>query len=147
MIGRSMKRPNRAPRDAEQLIQSVLEAANRPLSAYDIRDAAADARERISIPQVYRVVTRLAALGRIRRVETLNAYMIGSSASDAVGICRTCATTISVPIGDLPQQIKDLMGLHGFAAEDIIVEVQGHCSSCLAQAGQAGTASSSRRTH
>lgn len=125
---------HRPARDADHLIEALLDAAARPLSAYDIRDTALADGDRISIPRIYRVVARLMAKGRVRRVETLNAYMAGAAGKDIIAICRHCASVTPVPIGDIAQQIRDILASRGFTVEDIMVEAQGRCRFCLAKA-------------
>lgn len=133
MIARTHKR-QRPARDADQLIEALLAAATRPLSAYDIHDFALASGEHIPIPRIYRVVARLIAEGRARRVETLNAYMAGAAGKDIIAICRHCASVTPVPIGDLAQQIRNILASKGFAVEYIIVEAQGRCQFCLGKA-------------
>jgi len=131
MIGRSPRPLHRPAMDADRLVHAVLMASERPLSAYDIRDAAMEARQRLSIPLIYRAVARLMAKGRVRRVETLNAYMVRTSDCEAVAICRLCGATMAVPAGDLAQRIAALLAPTGFVAEQVVIEAQGRCSHCL----------------
>jgi Fur family zinc uptake transcriptional regulator len=121
----------RRTHESDHLVEAVLGAAKKPLSTYEIRDCIVAGGERISVPQIYRVVARLEAKQRIRRVETLNAYITGGAHEDAVAICKHCATATPMPIGDLMQQVSALIRARGFKIEDVIIEARGRCARCL----------------
>ncbi len=129
-MGSPHKPRHRPAREADHLIEALLCGAARPLSAYDIHDLALVDGEHIPVPRIYRMLARLIAEGRVRRVETLNAYMAGAAGKDIIAICRYCAAVIPVPIGDLARQVGDILASHGFAVEDITLEAQGRCRFC-----------------
>ncbi len=123
-------RRRRQQRDADHLVETTLRAATGPLSTYEIRDRIVAGGDRISVPQVYRIVARLVAAARIRRVETLNGYIPGAG-GDALAICRHCSSVTRVPIGGLMQQLSAFIGAQGFEIDDIIIEARGRCARCL----------------
>lgn len=128
-------RSRRRIQDGDRLVEAALGAVGKPLSAYEIRDHLLAGGDRISIPQVYRIVARLLAKQRIRRVETLSGYILGGGRDDAILICMTCGSATPVPIGQLAEQLSLLMEERGFEIHDIIVEGRGRCHQCLRMKG------------
>ncbi len=130
MMVAGAERRRRQRHDADHLVEQTLRAAAGPLGTYEIRDRIVAGGNRISVPQVYRIVARLVAAARIRRVETLNAYIAGGGSHDALAVCRHCASATRVPIGDLARQLSASIGAQGFEIEDVVIEARGRCARC-----------------
>ena len=70
------------PTGNDRLVFEVLRAADGPVSAYDIMDRLKPDRPRIAPTTVYRALEHLIRAGRVRRIESLNAYLPASQTSD-----------------------------------------------------------------
>ena len=63
-----------APAGNDQLVFGVLRAANGALSANDIMDLLKPDRPRIAPTTVYHALEHLIRAGRVRRIESMNAF-------------------------------------------------------------------------
>ncbi|MGC4252317.1 MAG: transcriptional repressor [Sphingobium sp.] len=115
---------------------SAILTANGPLSAYDIADATARAGSSLVPNQVYRTLARLIEQGRVQRIESLNAYLRREGDADACLICDDChhVHMIAMP-PDLRSCMGEVAGGTGFAVEQHVIEIHGHCADCLARMG------------
>lgn len=118
----------RTSAELETIVLSILRASPRPLGAYVIARKSRSLGAPMAPNQVYRVLERLR--GRVRRVETLNAYFEDTGDEPAIAICRCCgrAQTFQVELGDRVARLgRDV----GFRASRTIIEVYGKCSDCV----------------
>ena len=81
------------------LILSILEQADRPLTAYAIQAQAAATGIQLYPTQIYRTVRRLVAEERVTRIETANAYIAWRTTTDAIAVCSSCGRAFPFPIG------------------------------------------------
>ena len=94
MIMRAGTRQRRT-HDSDHLVEAVLGATKTPLSTYDIRDSIVAGGDRISIPQIYRVVARLVA-NAIKFTENGSIKIVGERRGDTVAISIS-DTGIGIP--------------------------------------------------
>jgi Fur family zinc uptake transcriptional regulator len=124
----------RSPEELEALVMDALTTINAPLSAYDIADIAKRGGSPVVPNQVYRTLGRLIEQGRAQRIESLNAYLPRRGPADACLICDDCHRIHMFDVPDLRSCMGELAGAAGFALEQRVVEVHGHCPDCLASA-------------
>lgn len=77
--------------------------------------------------QVYRALDRLGP--RIRRIETLNAYVKSSGTLGAITIGRRCGCTNALGI-EIDAEIDRLCKSVDFGGGPVIAEVSGLCPRC-----------------
>lgn len=112
-------------------ILSILERADRPLTAYAIQAQAADAGVPLYPTQIYRTVRRLVAEKRLTRIETANAYIIRDAAADMTAVCSGCGRAFPLRIGRRLEELSDAVKTSGFVASSIVVEAIGRCRQCM----------------
>ncbi|KTF68275.1 hypothetical protein ATB93_14825 [Sphingomonas sp. WG] len=122
--------PRRAPGVAEARVVALLTGANRPISAYDIVHRCTAEGHPIAPTQVYRVLARLMAQGRVFRVETLAAYMLWRAPFDMCLICDGCHAIQLLPCPELPAQLAAQAQRLGFRPARLIIESHGRCAEC-----------------
>lgn len=125
---RSRSRRSSGQNDA--LVLSLLKAADRPVSAYDIVDLASRSGTRLVANQVYRTIARLIGQRMVKRIETLNAYVSAGTGADLCLVCSRCrgVDLVEAPalIRSLRQSIMDARFDHAGG----LVEVSGLCADC-----------------
>lgn len=115
----------------------ALQMQARPMSAYELLDVVR--AEGISAPlTVYRALERLISEGRVRRVESLSAYLVCSDfsaqESTVFMICERCK---AVSLLEPPAFVGDIQTIalaQGFAIKATSMEIKGVCRSCAAKA-------------
>lgn len=123
-----------------EIVFECLEAQRRPLGAYEIL-AAVRHHGINSAMTVYRALDRLRAAGRVRKIESLNAFMAvpaDMETSDlhkilGVTICDQCGTVS--PFWDdalAPLLAKDV---HQFDIQSLTLELHGFCNDCRPPSG------------
>ncbi len=128
------------PRDLtrnQDLVLKTLNAADTPLSAYDILDRLRS--EGIRAPlQVYRALEKLVDGGLAHRLESLNAFVCCANAerhartggTAAFAICEDCGHVDEFADEVVEQRLKDWAAAHGFAPTRTTIELRGHCKDC-----------------
>lgn len=124
------RRPKRRPEDIEAAIEAILSESLRPLSAYQVNAATFERGEPITPMQIYRTFERLIEAGRVRRIETLAAYVITNRSIDAFAICRTCGRVLGMSLGIVMDEIADQCDRLGFSANRYVIETTGICANC-----------------
>ena len=132
-------KPLRSPRrrnacENEALVMHAIATANAPLSAYDIARATCRTGSPMVPAQVYRSLTRLIERGQVLRIESLNAYLRRDGESDACLICEDCNHVRMIAMPVLRACMGEVADGTGFAVEQCVIEVRGHCPDCLARA-------------
>ncbi|HEV2599547.1 transcriptional repressor [Sphingopyxis sp.] len=117
----------RTPAELETIVLSILRASPRPLGAYVIARQSRSLGVPLAPNQVYRILDRLR--GRVRRVETLNAYCEVAGDGGAIMSCRACGHTATLAI-DLDDRLSRVCGAIGFRPDRTIVEIVGLCAAC-----------------
>jgi Fur family transcriptional regulator, zinc uptake regulator len=126
--------------DNDQLVFGVLRLANGPLSAYDILERLKPDRPRIAPTTVYRALEHLIRAGRVRRIESLNAYLAATDAGDRAfvfAICDDCGRVQERDAGVEVGRITKALARGGFRPSHPMVEVHGRCGDCHTAGGKA----------
>jgi Fur family zinc uptake transcriptional regulator len=125
-------------------VLSAIRAAGRPLGAYElIARLEGKLGRRVGPPTVYRTLDHLCRAGLVVRLESLNAFMARNDPAaprgDAIFICGDCRSAQEVVNPQLRGLLEhNAMGL-GFRIERRIVEIEGTCARCLADADAEAT--------
>tara|TARA_X000000950_G_C13423775_1_gene461149 strand:+ start:133 stop:531 length:399 start_codon:yes stop_codon:yes gene_type:complete len=119
----------------QRLVMGVLEKEPHPMSAYMILDQLRDSGFRAPL-QVYRALEKLIGMGRVHRLESLNAFIACSHMSCEKGgatafvICdrcenvqEVCDESVSLFLAGLSQKAK-------FRASKSSIELHGVCDAC-----------------
>jgi Fur family zinc uptake transcriptional regulator len=125
-----MPRPSTISQNDRDIL-GVLEAAGRPLSAYDILAELRDSGVRAP-NQVYRSLEKLGRSGLVHRIEALNAFIAcghDHDASPAFVICRDCGSVEEIE-DDRLTAIARSVARKGFEIETVSLEIYGHCGKC-----------------
>lgn len=124
----------------DQLIYDALCAANGPVSAYDILELLKPDRPRIAPTTVYRALEHLITAGRVRRIESLNAYVPAARMADRAvvfAICDDCGRVQERDAGAELGRITKALARDGFRPTHPMVEVHGRCGDCDTEGAKA----------
>ena len=121
------------------LVLDALNAANGPLSAYDILDRLRGEGLRSPL-QVYRALSPLVERGRVHRLESLNSFVAcahGHGGGDphpatAFAICEKCGQVEEFSDGAVADRLSAWADRQGFRVGKTTVELRGTCAQCLA---------------
>ena len=111
----------------EAVVLSILYASNAPLGAYVIARQARALGTPMAPNQVYRALERLGP--RVRRVETLNAFVRAPGPPGAITLCRICGRTDALDV-EIDTEIDRICRAADFKAERVIAEIVGTCPKC-----------------
>ena len=119
-------------------VLSVLHRCGDPLSAYDVLKELRAQRPKLAPTTIYRALSGLIERGRVRRLESLNAY-IACQARDhqpapVLSICDTCGTVEERAAPNLLAKLSDILEESGFAPQHHVIEVHGICADCSSNA-------------
>ena len=115
----------------DMMVFDVLRAAKGALSAYDIMDLLKPDRPRIAPTTVYRALEHLIRAGRVRRIESLNAYLPATDDRAVVfAICDDCGRVQERDAGAEVGRITKALAKDGFRPTHPVVEVHGRCGAC-----------------
>lgn len=115
----------------EAIVLSILCASHAPLGAYAIARQARALGAPMAPNQVYRALERLGP--RIRRVESLNAYVKAPGVPGMITLCRRCGRTAALDL-EIDKALDRICSRGGFKRERVIAEVVGICPSCRREA-------------
>lgn len=121
----------------QSLVLGALTSADGPLSAYTILDRLRDDGFRAPL-QVYRALDKLLAAGLVHRLETLNAFVAcahphcHAQGLIAFAICEDCGQVNEFSDEVVRERLGQWSAAQGFKAEKTMIEIRGHCASCLA---------------
>ncbi len=120
---------------AQDRVLAELRHADRPLSAYALRDRLGG-QPRLAPMQVYRALDRLMALGLVHRLESLNAYL-ACTRGDAHGadpvafaICRSCGQVDELEAQTVRRVLRSAAASRSFEIEAAMLELTGLCRTC-----------------
>jgi Fur family zinc uptake transcriptional regulator len=124
----------RKPSQLDAIILQQLTRAGRPLSAYDIAEAAALSGTPVVPNQVYRTLARMIARGQVHRLEALSAYVAQPGDGDAIVICERChcVAMLSTPVA--ADRLACLANAASFKLIRTALELYGRCANCAAEA-------------
>jgi Fur family transcriptional regulator, zinc uptake regulator len=115
----------------EQAVLGLLRDVGKPLSAYDIVERLHGTRIRAAV-QVYRATEKLAGLGLVHRLESLNAFVACDCAHGASApgfmVCTCCGDVREFDAGRTVFAASQQAD--GFRIEAPNVELKGTCSHC-----------------
>ena len=120
----------------QALVYGVLEKANEPVSAYSILERLRDHGFRAPL-QVYRALDKLLELGKIHRLESLNAFVacshpVGEHGHGATifAICENCGKVTEFHDAVIDKRLADWEASKQFKAEKTTIEIRGFCQDC-----------------
>ena len=120
----------------QALVLKVLAKANTPLSAYSLLD---ELREHglKAPPQVYRALDKLIEIGKVHRIESMNAFIACEhslceiSHMTAFTICEKCEKVSEVKDTELSDYLNLRALEFGLSAPKTHIEFHGLCNNCL----------------
>lgn len=115
-------------------VLSVLNACDRPMTAYQILEQLQHCEPDIAPPTVYRTLSALTDQGRAHRLESIKAF-VPCRCSHAgnvpiLAICEECGAVEEHDGGDILPRLKAITDQSAFRADRHIVEIYGHCGDC-----------------
>lgn len=120
----------------QTLVYNALSDATGPLSAYTILDNLRDHGFRAPL-QVYRALDKLVELGKVHRLECLNAFVAcrqpgcESHETIAFAICEKCGKVTEIGNDALDHQLRLIGDKSDFHLRKSTVELRGTCHRCL----------------
>lgn len=120
--------------DIRRTVLELVWENHRPAKAYDILDRLSATQRNAKPPTVYRALEFLMEQGLIHRIESLNAYVGCSHATEGHAsqflICDGCETVIEMDSGPIQALVRQEALAHKFRVTRQTVEVHGLCQSC-----------------
>lgn len=117
-----------------ELVLKLIWQSHKPLGAYDLLPAIAEAGFNSAPPTVYRALDFLQEQGLVHRLATLNAFIGCSHAGEKHQgyflICRECGTTVELESSEIQGSISRCAQSSGFSVEQENVELLGLCPNC-----------------
>lgn len=117
-------------------VLDVLEASDRPLTAYQILERLQVGEPDIAPPTVYRTLSALTDLGHAHRLESIKAFVpcrcSHVESVPVLAICEDCGSVAEYDGSDLLAQLTGLTDQNAFRADRHIVEIHGQCGICAA---------------
>ena len=120
----------------QTLVLKVLAKANAPLSAYSLLDKLREYGFKAP-PQVYRALEKLIEIGKVHRIESMNAFIACEhtlcevSHMTAFTICERCEKVSEVNDEELSDYINLRAERFGISAPKTHIEFHGLCNNCL----------------
>jgi len=136
--GHHHEHPEQLTRNQDLVLQT-LNAAEAPLSAYDILDKLRDEGLRAPL-QIYRALDKLVEHGLAHRLESLNAFVCCANAerhartdgTAAFAICEGCGHVDEFADEVVEARLRDWADRHGFRPARTTIELRGRCRDCAA---------------
>ena len=117
-------------------ILSVLNACDRPMTAYQILERLQAGEPDIAPPTVYRTLSALTDQGRAHRLESIKAFVpcrcSHVESVPVLAICEDCGSVEEHDGSDILPKLTELTDQNAFRADRHIVEIHGQCGSCAA---------------
>jgi len=121
----------------QSLVLDILLHEQGPLSAYTILDRLRNKGLKAPL-QIYRALDKLTQIGRVHRLESVNAFVAcrhfdeeehGTSLV-AFAICKKCGTVVEFGDEVIAQRVKTQMSGLEFLAQGTTLEISGLCRNC-----------------
>ncbi len=119
-----------------QLVMSVLEKSEKPLTAYDILSKLAQFGVK-GPPTVYRALEKLMKEGLVHRIRSINAFVachkeVGCSHThhNTFAVCTVCGMVEEIHDDRVSVLIAELSRKKQFAVEQESIELVGRCETC-----------------
>ncbi|WP_370402418.1 Fur family transcriptional regulator [Sulfitobacter sp. JB4-11] len=117
-------------------ILSVLNACDKPMTAYQILEKLQLGEPDIAPPTVYRTLSALTDQGRAHRLESIKAFVScrcnHAASVPVLAICEDCGSVEEHDGSALLPKLTALTDESAFRAARHIVEIQGQCGMCAA---------------
>lgn len=121
-------------------VMTALQKAGKALTAYELLDLVRETGIRAPA-QVYRALEHLTAVGRVHRLESLNAFVACShdhpyeedENAVAFAICDGCGNVNEIPLPDGVGGLTKLVRGDGFKMDRAVMEIRGQCYLCQVQ--------------
>ena len=124
---------------ARAFVLDTLLESHRALTAYELLERMAAAGLGSQPPVVYRALDFLVQNGFAHRIERLGAFVActhgGSEHSAGFLVCRLCRTVAETAVARPARGLASEAAAAGFAIERTVVEAEGLCARCRAEAG------------
>jgi len=120
-----------------ELVLKLIWQSHKPLGAYDLLPALAEAGFNSAPPTVYRALDFLQAQGLVHRIASLNAF-IGCPSPDHAHdgcflICQQCGTVVELDASKIINQVQQEAQAMGFTPHHQTIEIAGLCPNCQEQ--------------
>ncbi|GFE63812.1 Fur family transcriptional regulator [Litoreibacter roseus] len=117
-------------------VLSVLNACDRPMTAYQILKQLQAGEPDIAPPTVYRTLSALTDQGRAHRLESIKAFVPCRcnhvESVPVLAICEDCGSVEEHDGSKLLPKLTALTDQSAFRADRHIVEIHGQCVTCAA---------------
>jgi len=121
----------------QSLVLDILLREQGPLSAYTILDRLREKGLKAPL-QIYRALDKLTQIGRVHRLESVNAFVACRHFDEkehnhglvAFAICKKCSTVIEFSDEVMAAHVKQQMNDLQFLAQGTILEISGLCHHC-----------------
>jgi Fe2+ or Zn2+ uptake regulation protein len=118
---------------ASELVSDLLRTWAKPLSIQEIHDRARDRLPATAYSTVYRIVGRLEAEGRVRRVdwrERGSRYEWAELPHHHHIVCSLCGRSVDLDDADLGFSEEKVRRATGFLIDHHSIELEGICPDC-----------------
>ena len=118
---------------AGQLVVDLLQTYARPLSLQELHVRVRERLPRTAYSTVYRVVTRLEAEGRVKRVdwrERGSRYEWAELPHHHHIVCGICGRSVDIEDADLGFSEERIRAATGFLVNHHSIEIEGICPDC-----------------
>ena len=119
----------------QQIVLKLLEQEKKPLTAYAILDKLREFGLRAPL-QVYRALDKLIIIGKVHRIESLNAFIacniIECQSHDftAFAICNECDNVSEIKDNSISLTLNKLKQKSGLKTTRSNIELHGVCREC-----------------
>ncbi|WP_425045394.1 Fur family transcriptional regulator [Primorskyibacter sp. S87] len=117
-------------------VLNVLNARDKPMTAYEILEELRANEPDIAPPTVYRTLSALTDQGRAHRLESKKAFVPCRCSHDesvpVLAICEDCGVVEEHDGSGLLPKLTELTDQSAFCADRHIVEIHGQCCRCAA---------------
>ncbi len=117
-----------------ELVLRLIWQSHRPLGAYELLPALAEAGFNSAPPTVYRALDFLQAQGLVHRIASLNAFIGCPSPDEAHDgcflICESCRTVVELAADSIINTVQQEAQAMGFAVRQQTIEISGLCPNC-----------------
>ncbi len=115
-------------------VLKVLNACNRPMTAYQILEKLQMGEPNIAPPTVYRTLSALTDQGRAHRLESIKAFVPCRckhiESVPVLAICEDCGSVEEHDGSELLPKLTALTAQSAFRTARHIVEIHGQCGRC-----------------
>ncbi len=124
--------------EPRMLAFKIVNAAKKPITAYDVLDEMGKTLTNPKPPTAYRALEFLEEHGFVHRIESLNAYVSCDVNHKHDGsqfmICDNCQAVEEVHLCTLPQRLNEKVEQEKFTLHHWNVELHGTCHVCSSAA-------------